>query len=107
MSRTPATTTIQRAFLGWDGPALPSVAKVLADEYEGREGVDMRKVLLVTPGARAGRRLAELLLDQAEGRGLPFTPPQLATIGHFPEKLYEPTGPMASATASATTRPRR
>ena len=61
----PSTSTSR----SWDGPALPRAATILAEEYAGPEGLDLRGVVVVTPGARAGRRLVELLLEQAEAHG--------------------------------------
>jgi ATP-dependent helicase/nuclease subunit B len=85
-------------FLGWDGPALPRAAKIMAREYAGPQGLDLRGVVVVTPAARAGRRLTELLLEEAEARGVPLTPPRTVTIGRFPELLYQVTGPLADST---------
>jgi ATP-dependent helicase/nuclease subunit B len=62
--------------------------------------LDLRGVVVVTPGARAGRRLGELLLDQAEALGAALTPPRFATLGRLPELLYTPELPLADATAA-------
>lgn len=91
---------IQTTFLGWDGPALPRAARLMAEEYGRPEGMDLRDVVVVTPAARAGRRLVELLLEEAEARSVPLTPPSTVTIGRFPELLYQATGPLADATKS-------
>jgi hypothetical protein len=72
----------------------------MADEYGGPDGLDLRNVMVVTPAARAGRRLVELLLEEAEARGIPLTPPTTVTMGRFPELLYQPTGPLADSTTS-------
>jgi hypothetical protein len=72
----------------------------MAEAYVGPGGLDLREVLVVTPAARAGRRLMELLLEEAEGRSVPLTPPQTVTMGRFPERLYTPTGPPAESTTS-------
>jgi ATP-dependent helicase/nuclease subunit B len=105
MSTHPRAAPPQRIFLGWDGPALPRAAATLVEHYGGggtdppRE-LDLRGVVAVTPGARAGRRLAELLLDQAEALGAALTPPRFATLGRLPELLYTPELPLADATAA-------
>ena len=52
---------------------------------------------MVVPGARAGRRLLELLVDHADTRQLALIPPQIVTMGQLPELLYEPPRPFASA----------
>jgi ATP-dependent helicase/nuclease subunit B len=100
MTGVSETSPVQLIFLGWDGPALPRAAKVIAQEYARPDGLDLREVVVVTPAARAGRRLAELLLEEAEARGLALTPPRTVTIGRFPELLYEKTGPHADSTIS-------
>ncbi len=100
MIKAPDRSPVQPIFLGWDGPALPRAARLLAEEYADGEGLDLRSVVVVTPAARAGRRLMELLLEESEARRVPFTPPRTVTIGHFPELLYQPTGPIADSTTS-------
>jgi ATP-dependent helicase/nuclease subunit B len=94
------TSLPERIFLGWDTPALPEAARILAERHAGSAGLDLRRVVVVTPGARAGRRLGELLLDQAEARRLPLTPPMTVTIGHLPELLYRPQRRLVDATTS-------
>ncbi len=98
MTEARYTSPVLPIFLGWDRPALPMAAKRMAETYAGPGGLDLREVTVVTPAARAGRRLAELLLEEAEARGVPLTPPETLTIGRFPERLYTPTGPPADAT---------
>lgn len=87
----------RRVFLGWDAPALPGAARVLAAHYATSAGMDLRTAVVVTPAARAGRRLMELLLEEAESRGSALTPPRTVTVGHVPELLYRPTRPVAEA----------
>jgi len=100
MTGAPNASPVQPIFLGWDGPALPGAAKIMAEEYAGPRELDLRDVVVVIPAARAGRRLAELLLQEAEARGVPLTPPRTVTMGRFPELLYQPTGPLADSTVS-------
>jgi ATP-dependent helicase/nuclease subunit B len=121
MTVTPEATPPRCIFLGWDGPALPRAAAILVENYGGAElpraaailaqhygderrppsrELNLRGVVVVTPGARAGRRLAELLLDQAEALGATLTPPRFATLGRLPELLYTPELPLADATAA-------
>ncbi len=78
--------SVSRHFLGWDGPCLPRVRDVLLERHASAAGWDMSGVLLVVPGARAGRRLLELLADAGAGRAL--TPPTITTVGRLPEYLY-------------------
>lgn len=83
-------------FLGWSQPALPAAAAVLANRYADGDAVDMRDAALVLPGARAGRRLVELLLDEAQSRGLRLVPPRVVGVGSLAERLYTPAAPLAS-----------
>ncbi len=86
-----------REFLGWSAPLLHSVADRLlgaADEWGawggvgGRGVLDLSRLLVVLSGARAGRRLKELLVDRAEEAGCGLCPPQIITAGQLPERLY-------------------
>lgn len=52
--------------------------------------------VIVVPTARSQRRLLELLLEYSEKNSLVFTPPNVTTIGSFPELLYIPRDPLAS-----------
>jgi hypothetical protein len=49
----------------------------------------------VLPAQRAGRRLLELLVGQAQTDGKALVPPRIVTAGNLPELLYEPTGMIA------------
>ena len=105
MNATPPNPPAERIFLGWDSPALPRAAAILAEHYGGPGGasprdLDLRGAVVVTPGARAGRRLAELLLDQAEVRKGILTPPRIVTVGGLPELLYVPELPPADSAAA-------
>ncbi|CAN5683084.1 PD-(D/E)XK nuclease family protein [soil metagenome] len=82
-----------RHFLGWEGAALPAAAAWLAERYASGGMLDLSDLRVVLPGARARRRLLELLLDEAESRGLPLIPPDLVTAGALPERLYTPPIP--------------
>lgn len=90
----------RRVFLGWDQPCLPSAAKWLRDRYETATSYDMSKVIIVLPGARAGRRLLEYLTQAA---GI-FVPPRIITLGQLPELLYESEVAVASPLQSLLTR---
>ena len=84
-----------RRFLGWDKPLLAQAAACLLERYLGGGPVDgpldlgpgFDRVMVVVPGARAGRRLGELLADQPASRHL--VPPSIVTVGQLPERLYE------------------
>jgi hypothetical protein len=87
---------IRREFLGWDGPALPEVARRIAARYRNGQMLDLARVIVVVPGQRAGRRVQELLAFRAEDEELLFTPPSVVTEGQLPEMLYTPKYPFAT-----------
>lgn len=91
---------LDRTFLPWDEPALPVAARRLADVYAADGELDLGDTLLVFPGQRAGRRLTELLIDEAEARSLVLTPPRTTTIGALPELLYDSPAPLAGSVLS-------
>jgi len=87
--------TIQRHFLVPTQPALLAAAKFLLSEMlEGTASsspgleADLSGMIVVVPGARAGQRLLELLVDQAEELGRALIPPRIVTVGLVPELLY-------------------
>jgi ATP-dependent helicase/nuclease subunit B len=83
-------------FLDAARPALPAAAEYLLRRYGQESVADLRQVIVVVPGSRAGRRLLELLVMQAEARGLVLTPPRIETVGKLPEQLYRPQRPFAT-----------
>lgn len=88
---------ITRQFMGWDGPMLMRAAAYLRDHHgQGEDRGDLGHVIAVVPAQRAGRRLLELLVTQAQANGQPLVPPRIVTTGNLPELLYEPTGTIAS-----------
>jgi ATP-dependent helicase/nuclease subunit B len=91
---------IRRLFLGWDRPLLQSTAARLADEHASGTDLDLAGLVLALPGARAARRLKELLLEEAETRNLTLTPPRIVTLGQVAELLYESPRPPAGAVAT-------
>ncbi|MCH2589052.1 MAG: PD-(D/E)XK nuclease family protein [Planctomycetales bacterium] len=84
-----------REFLDWDCPALPAAANWLADRYTRNDVFDLSESLLVLPGARAGRRLLELLVDHATENSLRLVSPTTLTVGTLPEQLYVSQKPFA------------
>lgn len=81
--------TITRIFLNEQQPALPQAAAFLLDRYGGGSVADLQGTIVVVPGARAGRRLLEILVAQVDQQRLEFWPPQIVTVGRLPELLYE------------------
>jgi len=55
--------------------------------------VDLSSEVVVLPGSRAGRRLLELLVSEAEGRGSTVVPPRILTAGAVPELFYRSARP--------------
>jgi hypothetical protein len=57
----------------------------------------LRQAILVLPGARAGRRLLEILVSRCDEAGLALAPPTILTASTLPEQLYLPKRPFAPA----------
>ena len=74
----------------------PHAAAWLVDHYVKDGALDLTSRVLVTPGRRAGRRLMELLVLQAQDKGLILLPPRLVTPGRLPDELYDPPANLAS-----------
>ncbi len=87
---------IQRRFLGWDTPMLPTAGRWLVDRYARGGDCDLSEVVAVTPGARAARRLLDLLVAIAQENQLTLIPPDILTAGALPERLYESRLPVAN-----------
>lgn len=87
---------ITRHFLDWRKPALASAAEYLLAKYRREKRLDLRGVIIAVPGARAGRRLLEVLVQRCEQEGLILFRPEIATEGGLPELLYAPKRPFAS-----------
>ncbi len=92
--------TNDRVFLGWDRPALPSAAAHLIRHYAEGAVADLRPATLVLPGRRARRRIIELLLDEAQARGVTLIPPAATTVGNLPGLLHASPKPVADEVVS-------
>lgn len=88
-----------REFLGWHRPGLASAVDWLEQRYARGNIFDLGNVKIALPGARAGRRLLELLVERAEAKSLVLEPPHILTVGWLPECLYKPSLPLASSLA--------
>lgn len=101
---------IQRIFLDWDAPLLPRVVEQLVRHYPAQNGSwDLSKVRLLLPGARAARRLLELLVQRADHESRQpwiLLPPTLLTQGELPEQLYTPPLPVVDDALSLLLRAR-
>ncbi len=87
--------SITRVFLGWDQPLLLTAVEWLARRYGSTAELNLSGVIVVVPGRRAGRRLLELLVQQAEADSRLLTPPRIETVGTLPESLYPLQRPLA------------
>ena len=86
---------MERVFLGWDRPGLAAAVDYLVRRF-GRPGaLDLGGAVVAVPGARAGRRLLELILQRAEEEGRLLTPPKILTVGRLSEQLYRAKRPFA------------
>jgi len=86
---------INRIFLDWQSSCLHQAADWLLEQAaRSDEPMDLSQATLVVSGARAGRRLLEILVEKSAGRAM--TPPDIITISNLPEKLYRPQSRKAS-----------
>lgn len=81
---------IQLEFLDARRAALDGAVEFLARRYLNGHALNLGDVVVVLPGARASRRLRELLLAYVEDREYVYWPPKIITVGRLPEFLYEP-----------------
>ena len=86
---------LEQRFLGLEIPALKAVADCLIDRFGRPPTADLREAIVVVPGARAGRRLLEMLVDLSAAKDLAFVPPHIVTVGQLPELLYQAKRPFA------------
>lgn len=91
---------IQSVYLDWSHAALPAAADWLVNRFANSAAstaeLDLSNLIVVLPGARAERRLLELLSDRAIARRQILLPPRLVTLGALPELLYVAQKPFAS-----------
>jgi ATP-dependent helicase/nuclease subunit B len=84
----PPPAAPRRVFLGWDAPALPAAADWLLAEFHA----DLADVVVALPGARAARRLRELLARRAPPS---WRPPRVLTQGELTDELVLLDRPVA------------
>src|SRR5262249_46586288 len=80
---------IHREFLDWRTSPLAVAAEYVRARCQHEVELDLSEFIVVVPGGRAGRRLLEILVAQAEERSLILTPPEIVTPEKFPELLYQ------------------
>jgi len=83
-----ATPPPRRVFLGWERPILSAAAAWILAEL----GTELQDVLVAVPGARAARRLRELLAESAPDA---WTPPRVLTQGELIDELVQLERPPA------------
>ncbi|MGQ0553350.1 MAG: PD-(D/E)XK nuclease family protein [Planctomycetota bacterium] len=89
----------ERVFLGWDaqgwGAGRSSCLDAAADWLLQRAGAerDLSSFVVAVPGARAGRRLLEVLVERA---GTAIAPPQITTAGQLTDRFLTAARPLAS-----------
>ena len=86
---------MERVFLGWNKPGLVAAVEYLEGPAARGRMLDLGGTVVAVPGARAGRRLLELLVQRADERGWILVPPQIVTVGQLPELLYVNRRPFA------------
>lgn len=93
-------------FLGWDRPALHQAAERIAAMSSRDDELDLSRIAVVVPGARAGRMLLSLLTQRAAAAPMPFCPPAITTPGDIPERVLgadpRAAGELATAMAWVT-----
>lgn len=87
---------IKRHFMDWTGAFLRKVAAILSEDNVRGNELSLNNYLLVLPSARAGRRLLELLISEAEAADKILVPPRIITVGALPEFLYTPQRAVAT-----------
>ena len=94
--------TITREWLSWDEPCLPQAAERIVDRFADATlagECDLRTVLCVLPGSRAGRLLLVELMRTCAARGLRLLPPRVLTPGAMVDEVLAKAG-AADAIAS-------
>ena len=87
--------SINRILLGLHQPPLLTAAKRLfemnfAATTPVGAALDLSNCLIVVPTTRARHRLMQLLAMRAQDHNAAFSPPEITTLGNFPEYLYSP-----------------
>ncbi len=93
--REERSSLCQLHFLDWEDAILPAAARLLADLHLADRRIELGAWVLAVPGERAGRRLMELLLEEAEMRGRGLDPPRVTTAGSLSRILHDPSLPLA------------
>lgn len=87
---------MQRVWLDWHKPVIPSAAAWLLQHFRQGERCDLRHLRCVLSGARGGRLLLRELVTQASLAQIRLIPPQVWTPGKLVEKTLPTTSSIAS-----------
>lgn len=92
---------INRILLGLHQPPLLTAAQRLFEMHfqtstDVGATLDLSNCLIVVPTTRARHRLMQLLARQAQDQHASFAPPEITTLGNFPEFLYKPAKLLAT-----------
>src|SRR5678816_3712562 len=101
-------SSIRREWLDWSNPCIPSAAAWLTTNTETPKRrnaetarvCDLRDLICVLPGRRAGRLLLSHLVQECRGRGLQLVPPVVLTPGAMIDAILNIDVPVASETES-------
>jgi hypothetical protein len=85
----------QRVFLDWNAPCLAQVVDQLVQADDGGATLDLAGLVIVLPGRRAGRRLEERLVAEAERRGRALVPPRIVAPAELADLLVPDDPPAA------------
>ena len=96
--------SINRVLLGLHQPPLLTAAQRLFEMHfqtstDVGATLDLSNCLIVVPTTRARHRLMQLLATQAQDQHASFAPPEITTLGNFPEYLYKPAKLLATELA--------
>lgn len=86
--------------MGWDRPLVVTAAAWLAGRFRTRrlgEGIELGRILVVTPGRRVTRSLLEELVALGEKTGAWVSPGRMITPGQIGSSLAPPARPEAES----------
>jgi ATP-dependent helicase/nuclease subunit B len=78
---------IARKFLGWDKPLLEAACDWLLAEFSSAP--DFGSCVIVVQGARAGRRLLQLLAARCNEAGAMLVPPRIVPVGKALREIFD------------------
>lgn len=90
-TRMPCATVM----LGWQSRGVHAAADFLISRHASPTTLDLRRHVLITPTARAGRLLLATLIDRCAHAHLSFIPPRFSTPADLPSILLGPTATAA------------